>query len=109
MALTQTSNARLRASRLRELVVGTKEHLTSVHRRGMGLLWEVEGDTGPAEVAAELGTDAGELLALSAQMVGFIQAIDPDFEPVAPTYDFDINPDGTLTVGERLPLPDPEA
>jgi len=54
----------------------TSQILTS-WKRGFNLVWANPRAT-PAEVLAELGTDAAEAFELSAQTIGFMAAILPD-------------------------------
>lgn len=108
MSLLSQTHAELRAVRLRELVINVNRQLQAAHRRGMALLWEQEADTGPADVLGILGESSAELFQLSAQLVAFIQAIDPDFSPEHIPFAFTIEEDGTVTLGEPILDPDTE-
>jgi hypothetical protein len=106
---TVTDPAAVRASAMRAHLVRTLDLLRDAHRRGMALMWEVEGSTGPQQVFDQFGGQAAELFVHGSALVQFIQGLDPLFVPSPIPFEFTINEDGTVTVGEPVaPEPAPE-
>jgi len=79
----------------------TLESMKATHSRGMALLWSVEGDVGPAQILAEIGTDAVEVFTRSTELACFIQSQDPEWIPEAPPFPFSANEDGSIEIIEN--------
>lgn len=103
-----TDPAAVRADAMRRHLRQTLDYLRDAHKRGMALVWEVEGATGPQQVFDQFGADAAELFVHGGALVHFIQYLDPTFTPLAIPFEFTVNGDGTVTVGAAVVPPAPE-
>lgn len=107
MSVATLSPARLaylnkRVRRAQDIIPDSLEAMKLVYSQGMSLVWEQEGDIGPVEVFEMLGTEGASLFAEGVQLLTFILSKDPTWEYPAPTHEFTINEDGTVTIGENL-------
>lgn len=103
-----TDPAAVRADAMRRHLRQTLDYLRDSHKRGMALVWEVEGATGPQHVFDQFGPQAAELFVHGSALVAFIQSLDPMFTPMSIPFEFVINDDGTVTVGAPVAQPEPE-
>lgn len=71
------------------------------HERNFKLIWNHPEIT-PQEIFDKFGESAIQLFQASAATQQYIQAVKPDYEPLVPPYNFEINEDGTVTVGEKI-------
>jgi hypothetical protein len=86
---------------LKDAVVGTLNFLKNSFDNAQRLVWQ-NGSLSPQEVFDALGTDAGELVALSAALAAFINSVAPENKQVASLKPADVtltvNEDGTVTL-----------
>lgn len=75
--------------------------MKSEHARIFNLLWNNPKAT-PQEILDEYGTDAAALFSFSAEIQTMATAIDPGYVRLVSPYEFTINGDGTVTVGEKI-------
>ena len=87
--------------RMVKLASGLYAQTVSQHTRLFQQLWKSPKVT-PQEILDEYGTDAAQLFAFSAQLQALALGINPDYEPLVSPYEYIINPDGTVTVGEKI-------
>lgn len=104
MSITSRDSLKQRVAALLEVLPSTLETLKLSHDRGMALLWQTEGSITPQSIIDELGTDAAELFTVSESLKQFIQTLDPDWVPTPRPFEITINPDGTATVGDPVPI-----
>ncbi len=71
-------------------------------KTSFNLVWDNPEGLTPQEILDGFGTDAGELFIFSAQMQTLLLTVNPDYEFLTPPYNYVINPDGTVTVGEKI-------
>ena len=65
------------------------------------IVWENPAGLTPQEVFDALGSDSAQLFQLSALLVQTVNAAQPGTLDPAQPYNFTINPDGTVTVGDK--------
>lgn len=108
------SDARRRAEQVIDLNRAMRDFLRSRLARAMNVVWQAED---PQAVLDELhgltesSGGAASLFQLAAQIQTVIETADATYERLTPPYFFEINADGTVTVGELIPPPpeDPDA
>jgi len=71
------------------------------HARIFNMLWNNPKAT-PQEILDQYGEEAGALFAFSSQIQAMATAIDSGFVALVPPYNYTINPDGTVAVGEKI-------
>ena len=71
------------------------------HARIFNMLWKNPKVT-PQEILGQYGEEAAALFAFSSQIQAMATAIDPGFVALIPPYNYTINPNGTVTVGEKI-------
>jgi len=71
------------------------------HARIFNMLWNNPKAT-PQEILDEYGTDAASLFSFSLQIQTMAKAIDPGYVPLVSPYEYTINRDGTITVGDKI-------
>lgn len=76
-------------------LIGTYEELKTI-------VWENPQGLTPQQVFDSLGTSAGELFQLSAVLVQTVNTVQPNTLDAAQPYQFTVNPDGTVTVGDPV-------
>ena len=89
-----------RANQIKQQVRQSWRMIRRNHQLGMSLLWGnlPEGVTAQ-DIVDELGTDAGEIFTLSAQLATLIGGVDPDSVVSVPEgVTYTINQDGTVTL-----------
>lgn len=84
------------------IIPDSLDALKRAYARGMALVWSQEGGIGPAEVLESLGTDAAALFVEGNKLITFILEADPDWQYPAPTHEFTINEDGSVTLGAPI-------
>ena len=77
----------------------TLNRLVSGQRRAFQILWY--NPLGPQAILDAFGTSAVELFVVSQKTEDFIKELKPDYEPLEVPYEFTINQDGTVTVGDK--------
>lgn len=77
------------------------EALKQSLEESVNLIWH-HAECTPQEVLNEFGTDAALLFQASAMVNNLIVTFDPSYSAPPATHRITINPDGTVTVGERL-------
>lgn len=107
--LTDTEQAYLqkRARKAQDIYVDSLDTLKAAYTNGMRLVWEQEGNIGPAEVFEQLGTEGGKLFTDGEALLTFILAYDPTWDYPKPTHEYTIAEDGTVTVGPKIGTPAP--
>ena len=65
------------------------------------LLWRNK-DLAPQEIMDSFGTKASTIFLVSLKTQEFIKVINPDYTSLVTPYEYTINVDGTVTVGEEL-------
>ena len=65
-------------------------------------VWNNPSGLTPQEVFDSLGTNAGELFTLSALLVQTVNSVKPNTLNPAQPYEYTINEDGTVTVGDPV-------
>jgi len=58
----------------------------------------------PQEIMDMYGTDAVLLFLFSSQIQNLLASSNPNYVPLAPPYQYTINPDGTVTIGDPIQL-----
>jgi len=72
------------------------------------MVWNNRQGLTPQEVFDALGTNGAELFQLSGLLVTTVNTAKPDTLDAAQPYEFTINPDGTVTVGDPVETPEEE-
>jgi len=80
---------------------GMFRRMKQEHARIFNLLWNNPKAT-PQEILDQYGTDAAELFSFSLQIQTMAKAIDPGYVPLVSPYEYTINRDGTITVGDKI-------
>lgn len=70
-------------------------------RSSFSLIWDNPNAT-PQEILDEFGTNAKELFIASAKTIAFIKSFDEEYEEPKRLYEFTINEDGTVVVGDKI-------
>jgi hypothetical protein len=91
-----------RVRKAQDIFPNTLDGVKKLYSRGMQLVWDQEGNIGPAEIFESLGTEGGKLFQDGVDLLTFILSKDPGWIYSAPTHEYTINPDGSVTIG--LPL-----
>lgn len=101
----EVSKAKLAANRLIQMTRQTYSQMTQAFNTGSRVFWQNPNGATPAEIAAELGTDAAEIFQLHYALGQLIGGVKPESiaEGVAMVGDFTTNQDGTVTVNEPAP------
>lgn len=66
------------------------------------MVWNNQQGLTPQQVFDALGTDAAEMFQLSGLLVQTVNAVKPDTLSAAQPYEFTVNDDGTVTVGNEI-------
>lgn len=66
------------------------------------MAWENRAGLTPQEVFDAIGANGAELFQLSALLVNTVNTAKPDTLDSSQPYEFTINPDGTVTVGDKV-------
>ncbi len=80
---------------------GMFQRMKQEHARIFNMLWNNPKAT-PQEILDEYGIEAAELFAFSLQIQTMATSIDPGYVALVPPYEYTINGDGTVTVGEKI-------
>ena len=80
---------------------GMFRRMKQEHARIFNLLWNNPKAT-PQEILDEYGTDAAALFSFSSQIQTMATAIDSGFVALVPPYNYTVNGDGTVTVGDLI-------
>jgi hypothetical protein len=75
-------------------------------KRTFELFWHADGKT-PQEVADDLGTGAALGFVVHAKLQELIYTLDNSWVPLMPTHVYTPNPDGSVTIGEIIPVKEP--
>lgn len=76
--------------------------LVGIHNDLKNGVWNNPQELTPQEVFDALGTNSGELFALSTLLVNTVNAAKPGTLVDEHPYNYTINPDGTVTVGDPV-------
>lgn len=79
----------------------TLDTLKESTRNSFNNVWRNPEAT-PQEIFASFGTNAVKLFVVAGATIQFIKALDPEWEEPVPPYQYSINPDGTVTVGNII-------
>ena len=97
--------------RLDNLVIDIKNSSINIYNKietellnSFRLVWE-NPDFTPQEIFDQFGSDSYELFVFSRMMQDCMIQINPNYIYLVPPYEYVMNPDGTVTVGERI-VPD---
>ena len=66
------------------------------------MIWNNGNGVSPQEVLDEMGTDAAELFTFSTSIQGMLYEADNTYISITPPYEYTINEDGTVTVGDYI-------
>ena len=80
---------------------GMFRRMKQEHARIFNMLWNNPKAT-PQEILDQYGEEAAALFSFSSQIQAMATAIDPGFVALVPPYEYTINPDGTVIVGEKI-------
>jgi hypothetical protein len=80
------------------------EHMKRQHNYIWKLIWSNRNGASPQEVLDGMGTDASELFTFSIGIQGMLYQADNTYIPMTPPYEYVINDDGTVTVGDLIPV-----
>ena len=65
-------------------------------------LWSNPDGLTPQEVCDSLGKDASQLFQLAQEVQTMISALNPGAIPMVAPYKYTINPDGSVTIGDKV-------
>jgi hypothetical protein len=101
--------AKMAANRLIQMTKQTYQQMVQSFNKGAQVFWKNGIGATPAEIAAELGTDAKEVFELHYKLGQLIATVKPEAisERVGLVGNFTMNEDGTATVIPE-PIPSPE-
>ena len=98
-----TEQKKNRAKRnIQRKVYETYQGLISSYNDIRTAVWENPAGLTPQEVFDALGTDGAELFQLSALLVNTVNSAKPDTLSGDQPYEFTVNPDGSVTVGNKI-------
>jgi adenine specific DNA methylase Mod len=76
------------------------------YKRAFDMLWHTTDDITPQDVCDEFGNNAYKLFENAMKWINLIQQFDPAWVyPPAP-YEFTVNEDGTVTIGDLIEVPE---
>jgi hypothetical protein len=84
-----------------KLASGIYRQTVMLHTRLFNQLWK-NPKASPQEILDEYGTEAAQLFSFSSQLQAMALGINPAYEPLVSPYEFTINSDGTVTVGDKI-------
>jgi hypothetical protein len=98
----EVPRAKMAANRLIQMTKQTYNQMVQSFNQGAQVFWKNGMGASPAEIAAELGTDAKEVFELHHKLGQLIATVKPEAitEGVGLVGDFTMNDDGTVTVTE---------
>jgi len=79
----------------------TLEMIKDKCTNAFALVWNNPHVT-PQEVSTKFGHDAYKLFEVAGLTIQYILALDPTWTPPTPPYEYTINEDGTVLVGEKI-------
>ena len=91
-------------NRIKRLSVDTLNHIKAQHREMMQAVWNNPAGLTPQQVMDAFGSEAAELFQLSDQlltMLGNVKPDDPYLAEAEAPYNYTINDDGTVTIGDK--------
>lgn len=100
--ITKEEQYREKAVKLVERSTHTLEGITSDHKIVFDMLWN---DEDPQILLDAMGNEAYKLFVVSHATQEFIKSIDENYARLNPPYEFTINEDGTVTLGDKIPEP----
>jgi hypothetical protein len=104
----EVPRAKMAANRLIQMTKQTYNQMVQSFNQGAQVFWSNGMGASPADIAAELGTDAKEVFELHYKLGQLIATVKPEAitEGASLVGDFTMNEDGTVTV--IVPEPAPE-
>jgi hypothetical protein len=106
--------ARMAANRLINQAKMTYQQMVQAFNQGSKIFWDNGMGASPADIAAELGTDAREVFELHYKLGQLIASVKPEAiaEGVGLVGNFTMNEDGTVTIivpeSEQTQTPEPQ-
>jgi hypothetical protein len=97
----QQDKAVLVKKRIVDMSTNMFKRMKQEHARIFNMLWN-NPKASPQEILDEYGTDAAELFSFSLQIQTMAKAIDPTYVRLVSPYEYTINPDGTVTIGDKI-------
>ena len=70
------------------------------HNALWNMIWNNRLGFTPQQIFDQFGTEASELFVFSGQMQTMLVSINSEYVPLVPPYNYTINADGTVTVGD---------
>ena len=97
-----TPPAALAANRLKMLTRQTYQQMVQSFNQGTKIFWQNSNGVSPAEISAELGTDAKEIFELHAKLAALLASVNPEAigEATILVGQFTMNNDGTVTINQ---------
>jgi hypothetical protein len=100
---TEQKQTRVR-NRVKRMSTDLLTRIKSQHQEIMQAVWNNPAGLTPQQVMDAFGSEAAELFQLSDQlltMLGNVKPDDPYLEEAAAPYNYTINDDGTVTIGDK--------
>jgi len=107
----QIPKAKMAAKRLVQMTKQTYQQMVQAFNEGARTFWANGMEVSPADIAAELGTDAKEVFELHSKLGQLLATVKPASiaEGTSLVGNFTMNEDGTVTIIESIPeTPTPE-
>ena len=98
---TQQNSAVVVKDRIVAMSTSMFNRMKQEHARIFNILWNNPKAT-PQEILDQYGVDAAALFSFSLQIQTIAKAIDPGYVRLVSPYEYTINPDGTVTVGDKI-------
>jgi hypothetical protein len=98
---TQQDVAVVVKKRIVDMSTAMFRRMKQEHARIFNMLWNNPKAT-PQEILDQYGVDAAALFSFSSEIQTMAKAIDPGYVPLVSPYEYTINPDGTITVGDKI-------
>lgn len=106
----EVPRAKMAANRLIQMTRQTYNQMVQSFNQGAKTFWQNGMGASPAEIAAELGSDAKEVFELHYKLGQLIASVKPESiaEGASLIGNFTMNEDGTVTVVEQPTVPSEE-
>lgn len=99
--LTQEEKLRAIKNEIARFNTRTLSIFKERYLKSLELVWGNK-KASPQDILDSYGTSAVELFVTSNAVADFIKSVDPLFEKPIPPYEYTINEDGTVTVGDLI-------